>query len=108
MFVSCPCTVEPTDGFFKQERTKADGSDVMTEDELLAFLRDEEDGEDKWIQTSISDENLEKILDRSDLIVSSSDDENHKAKPTPIPLKGLGWEVVIPTTTGGMLSTLNS
>ncbi|CAA3021983.1 ATP-dependent DNA helicase DDM1 isoform X1 [Olea europaea subsp. europaea] len=95
-------------GQFKQERTKADGSDVMTEEELLAVLRDDEDGEDKWIQTSISDENLEKILDRSDLITSSSDDENNEAKPTPIPLKGPGWEVVIPTATGGMLSTLNS
>ncbi|CAI9781032.1 unnamed protein product [Fraxinus pennsylvanica] len=95
-------------GQFKQERTKTDGSDVMTEEELLALLRDEEDGEDKWIQTSISDENLEKILDRSDLITNSSKDKNPETKPTPIPLKGPGWEVVIPTTTGGMLSTLNS
>ncbi|XP_022843102.1 ATP-dependent DNA helicase DDM1-like, partial [Olea europaea var. sylvestris] len=78
------------------------------EEELLALLRDEEDGEDKWIQTSISDENLEKILDRSDLIMNSSEDENPETKPTPIPLKGPSWEVVIPTTTGGMLSTLNN
>ncbi|CAI9764547.1 unnamed protein product [Fraxinus pennsylvanica] len=95
-------------GQFKQERTKVDRSDVMTEEELLALLRDEEDGNDKWIQTSISDENLEKILDRNDLIVNSSDDKNHETKPTPIPLKGPGWEVVILTATGGMLSTLNS
>ncbi|KAL2551521.1 ATP-dependent DNA helicase DDM1 [Forsythia ovata] len=95
-------------GQFKQERTKADGSDVMTEEELLALLRDEEDGEDKWIQTSISDENLEKILDRSDLIANSSEDKNPETKPTCVPLKGPGWEVVIPTTAGGMLSTLNS
>ncbi|KAL2531531.1 ATP-dependent DNA helicase DDM1 [Abeliophyllum distichum] len=95
-------------GQFKQERTKADGSDVMTEEELLALLRDEEDGEDKWIQTSISDENLERILDRSDLIVNSSEDKKPETKPISIPLKGPGWEVVIPTTAGGMLSTLNS
>ncbi|CAI9764548.1 unnamed protein product [Fraxinus pennsylvanica] len=95
-------------GQFKQERTKVDRSDVMTEEELLALLRDEEDGNDKWIQMSISDKNLEKILDRNDLIVNSSDNKNHEAKPFPIPLKGPGWEVVIPTATGGMLSTLNS
>lgn len=57
------------------------------------------------IQTDISDEDLEMVLDRSDLIGVPSDDEE---KPNVIPLKGPGWEVVVPTATGGMLSTLNS
>lgn len=75
----------------------------------MALLRDEETAEDKMIQTDISDEDLEKVLDRSDLIVhNSNDDENFKAPDSTFPLKGPGWEVVIPTATGGMLSTLNS
>lgn len=72
----------------------------------MALLRDEETAEDRMIQTDISDEDLEKLLDRSDLIVNSSKDD--KAPGSTFPLKGPGWEVVIPTATGGMLSTLNS
>lgn len=79
------------------------------EEELLALLRDDEDEEDRWIQTDISDEDLEKVLDRSDLIGSSStEDENGETKGNLFPLKGPGWEVVIPTASGGVLSTLNS
>ncbi|KAK6128441.1 hypothetical protein DH2020_012556 [Rehmannia glutinosa] len=96
-------------GQFKQERSKADGTDTMTEEELLALLRDEEDQEDKWIQTDISDDDLEKVLDRSDLVVNLSDeDDKGESKRNVVPLKGPGWEVVIPTATGGMLSTLTS
>ncbi|KAH6797117.1 chromatin remodeling 1 [Perilla frutescens var. hirtella] len=93
-------------GQFKQERSKADGLDVIKEEELLALLRDEESEEDKRIQTDISDEDLEKVLDRSDLVVGSS--EEGETKQSVIPLQGPGWEVVIPTATGGVLSTLNS
>lgn len=76
---------------------------------MLALLRDEEDEENKWIQTDVSDEDLERILDRSDLVVDpSEEDEKSETKPNVLPLKGPGWEVVIPTATGGMLSTLNS
>lgn len=76
---------------------------------MLALLRDEEDEENKWIQTDVSDEDLEKILDRSDLVVDpSGEDEKDETKQNVLPLKGPGWEVVIPTATGGMLSTLNS
>lgn len=75
----------------------------------MALLRDEETAEDKMIRTDISDEDLEKVLDRSDLIiVNNSDDGNSKPPCSTIPLKGPGWEVVIPNAGGGMLSTLNS
>lgn len=70
----------------------------------MALLRDDETDEDKMIRTDISDEDLEKLMDRSDLIVNNSDDSPCSS----FPLKGPGWEVVIPTATGGVLSTLNS
>lgn len=59
------------------------------------------------IQTDISEEDLERVLDRADLIAGCLDDEE-KPGAAVYPLKGPGWEVVIPTATGGMLSTLNS
>ncbi|KAL9669003.1 hypothetical protein QQ045_006544 [Rhodiola kirilowii] len=77
------------------------------EEDLLALLRDEESVEDKMIQTDISDEDLERVLDRSDLIPTPAEEEKPEAVYS-IPLKGPGWEVVLPTSTGGMLSTLNS
>lgn len=96
-------------GQFHQERAKPVSADEFEEEDILALLRDEETAEDKMIQTDISDEDLEKVLDRSDLIVhNSNDDENFKAPESTFPVKGPGWEVVIPTATGGMLSTLNS
>ncbi|KAH1266996.1 ATP-dependent DNA helicase DDM1 [Glycine soja] len=95
-------------GQFHQERTKPASMDEIEEDDVLALLRDEETAEDKMIHTDISDEDLEKLLDRSDLIVNDFNDDNFKAPVSVFPLKGPGWEVVIPTATGGMLSTLNS
>ena len=74
----------------------------------MALLRDEETAEDKMIQTDISDEDLEKVLDRSDLIANSNDEEKANGAAAAYPLKGPGWEVVIPTASGGMLSSLNS
>lgn len=59
------------------------------------------------IQTDINDDDLERVLDRSDLIASCLDEEK-KPNAAVYPLKGPGWEVVMPTATGGMLSTLNS
>ncbi|XP_042014942.1 ATP-dependent DNA helicase DDM1-like [Salvia splendens] len=94
-------------GQFKQERSK-DGSDTIMEEELLDLLREVEDEEDRWIQTDISDEDLEKVLDRSDLVAGPSEEEKGDAKQNVYPLKGPGWEVILPTATGGMLSTLNS
>ena len=81
----------------------------MQDEDLLALLREAETAEDKMIQTDITDEELEKVLDRSDLVVGAlNDDEESKGAAAAIPLKGPGWEVVITTATGGMLSTLNS
>lgn len=61
------------------------------------------------IQTDISDEDLERLLDRSDLVTESDNGEKAKAATADaVPLKGPGWEVVLPTGSGGMLSTLNS
>ncbi|XP_014519297.1 ATP-dependent DNA helicase DDM1 [Vigna radiata var. radiata] len=90
-------------GQFHQER-KAVNTDQIEEEDVLALLRDDETDEDKMIRTDISDEDLEKLMDRSDLIVNNSDDSPCSS----FPLKGPGWEVVIPTATGGVLSTLNS
>ncbi|KAF6166627.1 hypothetical protein GIB67_005489 [Kingdonia uniflora] len=89
-------------GQFKQEKTKSDSFGVIEEEDLLALLKDEEDPEEKLIQTGITNEALESVLDRSDLI------GNPSAVMNALPVKGPGWEVVIPTNTGGMLSTLNS
>ncbi|KAJ0097571.1 hypothetical protein Patl1_28915 [Pistacia atlantica] len=95
-------------GQFHQERIMGNGTDILEEEDLLALLKDEETAEDKMIQTDISDEDLEKVLDRNDLMGVPSDDEEKKPNADALfPLKGPGWEVVIPTATGGMLSTLN-
>ncbi|XP_076910894.1 ATP-dependent DNA helicase DDM1-like [Bidens hawaiensis] len=95
-------------GQFQQERTKADN--VEEEEELLALLRDDDGEEDKMIQTDISDEDLEKLLDRSDLVATGPAKADGKPNyvTSLLPLKGPGWEVVIPTATGGMLSTVNN
>lgn len=74
----------------------------------MALLRDEETAEDKLIQTDISDDDLEKLLDRSDLLAGSPNSaENTDAPSNGMPLKGPGWEVVVPTATVGVLSSLN-
>jgi len=75
------------------------------EGELLALLKDEQDGEDRMIQIDVSDEDLLKLMDRSDLTGPPGD---ANAAPL-VPLKGPGWEVVVPTKSGGgMLSSLTS
>ncbi|GLT80004.1 hypothetical protein SLA2020_514670 [Shorea laevis] len=92
-------------GQFHQERKTS--TENLEEEDILALLRDEETAEDKRIQTDISDEDLERVLDRSDLI-ASADDEEANASINGVPLKGPGWEVVLPTGAGSVLSTLNS
>ncbi|GAA0170833.1 DNA helicase [Lithospermum erythrorhizon] len=94
-------------GEFKQERTKAE-ADVLEEEDLLALLRDDDAEEDRWVQTDISDEDLERVLDRSDLIIVPPSEDKVIVSTNLFPLKGPGWEVVVLTATGGMLSTLNS
>ncbi|RCV09383.1 hypothetical protein SETIT_2G023300v2 [Setaria italica] len=89
-------------GQFEQDRSKPNALD---EAELLALLRDEQADEDKLIQTDITDEDLLKLMDRSDLCGPPGAAD---AAPL-IPLKGPGWEVVVPTKSGGgMLSSLTS
>ncbi|KAI3808443.1 hypothetical protein L1987_24394 [Smallanthus sonchifolius] len=96
-------------GQFQQERTKTN-NEVMEEEDMLALLRNDDNPEDKMIQTDISDEDLEKVLDRSDLIAAGPAKTDGKPNfvTSTLPLKGPGWEVVIPTSTGGMLSTVNN
>ncbi|KAM0975466.1 hypothetical protein ACFX2C_018492 [Malus domestica] len=96
-------------GQFHQEKAKS-STDVSEEEDLIALLREEESAEDKMIQTVISDKDLERVLDRSDLVCSPADHDEEKANGVAnvLPLKGPGWEVVLPTAGGGMLSTLNS
>ncbi|XP_010558220.1 PREDICTED: ATP-dependent DNA helicase DDM1 isoform X2 [Tarenaya hassleriana] len=86
-------------GQFHQERA-AKSSALVEEEDIMALLRDDETEEDKLIQRDIGDEDLERLLDRSDLVGSVTEGA--------FPLKGPGWEVVLPTSAGGMLSTLNS
>ncbi|XP_047068275.1 ATP-dependent DNA helicase DDM1-like isoform X1 [Lolium rigidum] len=89
-------------GQFEQDSAKPN---VLDEEELLALLRDELDEEDRMIQTDISDEDLLKVMDRSDLTGPPG-----AADATPlVPLKGPGWEVVLASKSGGgMLSALAS
>ncbi|XP_042520946.1 ATP-dependent DNA helicase DDM1-like isoform X2 [Macadamia integrifolia] len=82
------------------------GERKRQEEDLLALLRDEENAEEKLIQTDINDEDLHKVLDRSDLIADPCSSD--KIAIDAFPLNGPGWEVVIPTKSGGMLSALYS
>ncbi|PHT89024.1 ATP-dependent DNA helicase DDM1 [Capsicum annuum] len=95
-------------GQFKQERSKP-ATDTMEEEDLMALLRDDDSEEDKLMQTDISDEDLQRVLDRSDLVAGPpNEDVSGESSVNVLPLKGPGWEVVIPTASAGMLSTLNS
>ncbi|EMS55733.1 ATP-dependent DNA helicase DDM1 [Triticum urartu] len=89
-------------GQFQQDAAKPNALD---EAELLALLRDEQGEEDRMIQMDISDEDLLKVMDRSDLTGPAA-----AASAAPlVPLKGPGWEVVLASKSGGgMLSALTS
>ncbi|MFS7932869.1 putative DNA helicase [Helianthus anomalus] len=77
---------------------------------MLALLRDDDNPEDKVVQNDISDEDLEKVLDRSDLIASGPAKMDGKPNyvTSTLPLKVPSWEVVISIATGGILSTVNN
>ncbi|ESQ31156.1 hypothetical protein EUTSA_v10003684mg [Eutrema salsugineum] len=92
-------------GQFHQERAKS--STPLEEDDILALLKDDETAEDKLIQADISDEDLERLLDRSDLMITPPGETEPQAGEA-FPVKGPGWEVVLPSSAGGMLSSLNS
>ncbi|KAK1274901.1 ATP-dependent DNA helicase DDM1 [Acorus gramineus] len=94
-------------GQFQQERNK---SNTLEEAELLALLRDEVDEEDKLVQTDICDEDLLQVLDRSDLIdAHATAKDGVERAVSALPLKGPGWEVVLPARSGGgVLSSVSS
>ncbi|CAH9097386.1 unnamed protein product [Cuscuta epithymum] len=95
-------------GRFQQERSNPSCTDVLKEEDLLLLLLEEESEEDKLVQTHISDIDLERVMDRSDLIVPPSmDDVVQACSNATFPLKGPGWEVVIPTASAGGLSSIN-
>lgn len=78
-------------GQFQQERTKQNFVGGMEEEDLLELLRDEETAEDKWIQTDISEYDLERVVDRSDLVAGAGkEDEKSEFVSTILPLKGPG------------------
>ena len=74
------------------------------EDDILTLLKDDENAEDKLIQTDISEEDLDRVLDRSDLMITLPGETQAQEA---FPVKGPGWEVVS-SSAGGMLSSLNS
>ncbi|CAH8336529.1 unnamed protein product [Eruca vesicaria subsp. sativa] len=90
-------------GQFHQERAKS--STTLEEDDILALLKDDETAEDKMIQTDISEEDLDRVLDRSDLMITLPGEAEAQEA---FPVKGPGWEVVSSSSAGGMLSSLNS
>ncbi|MFS7933601.1 putative DNA helicase [Helianthus anomalus] len=95
-------------GQFPQERIK--NNEVLDEEDMLALLRDDDNPEDKVVQNDISDEDLEKVLDRSDLIASGPAKMDGKPNyvTSTLPLKVPSWEVVISIAIGGILSTVNN
>lgn len=93
-------------GQFEQDRAKPSALD---EGELLALLKDEQTEEDRIVQTDISDEDLQRLMDRSDLMGPPPGAGGANTAPPLVPLKGPGWEVVVPAKSGGgMLSSLTS
>jgi ATP-dependent DNA helicase len=70
------------------------------DEELLAMLRDDPSEEDRLIQADISDNDLMRVTDRSELVGPVD---------CVLPLKGPGWEVVVPAKSGGsVLSSVNN
>ncbi|XP_020247476.1 ATP-dependent DNA helicase DDM1 isoform X1 [Asparagus officinalis] len=88
-------------GQFQQESAKPN---TFEEAELLALLKDEDNEEDKLTQTDISEEDLLRVLDRSDLVSGSAG----VTESSSLPLRGPGWEVVLPaSSSGSVLSSLS-
>ncbi|XP_031496112.1 ATP-dependent DNA helicase DDM1 [Nymphaea colorata] len=87
-------------GQFQQEKDRKPY--VLEEEDLLALLQEKEEDDDKEVQTEISDDDLLKLIDRSDM-VDGVETLNH------LPPRGPGWEVVMSAKQGGsMLSSLES
>ncbi|KAI5061437.1 hypothetical protein GOP47_0023942 [Adiantum capillus-veneris] len=90
-------------GQFCQERdhTKI----TLEESELLALLKQERDKEELHQSAEISEENLLKLLDRSDMLNYA---HQSNVGNLCLPLKGPGWEVVIRSGQNSLLSSIES
>jgi ATP-dependent DNA helicase len=86
-------------GHFRQERN----TNMLEESDLLALLQQEKDEEEELIECEISEANLVRLMDRSDMLNDSAENANVDT----LSLKGPGWEVVVRSGQGGsMLSSI--
>lgn len=89
-------------GQFRQERDHP--KITLQESDLLALLKQERDEEEELVQSAeISEENLLKLLDRSDLL---GEPDESCSDTSVLPLKGPGWEVVIRSGKNNLLSSI--
>ncbi|MCO5551009.1 hypothetical protein L7F22_004504 [Adiantum nelumboides] len=92
-------------GQFRQERDHP--KIILQESDLIALLKQERDEEEELVQSAeISDENLMKLLDRSDLIAKLAGIDNSGFDEQFLPLKGPGWEVVVRSGKNSLLSSI--
>ncbi|KAH7316187.1 hypothetical protein KP509_21G081900 [Ceratopteris richardii] len=98
-------------GQFRQERDHP--KITLEESDLIALLRQERNEEEELVQSQeISDENLLKLLDRSDMVLQapyangSKCEEKSDGNANVLPLKGPGWEVVIRSSKSNLLSAI--
>ncbi|KAH7404858.1 hypothetical protein KP509_15G047300 [Ceratopteris richardii] len=90
-------------GQFRQE--EAHVKIVLEEADLLALVRQERNEEEDLVQSAeVSDENLLKLLDRSDMLKDS--EQNRSDRSLLLPLKGPGWEVVNRSAKSSVLSSV--
>lgn len=90
------------DSFTRNEQNPV----FLKEHELLALLQQERDEEEELVQSDeISESNLLKLLDRSDMIKDSV--KTSGTATDSLPLKGPGWEIIVRGgQVGGMLSSI--
>ncbi|KAI5082173.1 hypothetical protein GOP47_0001916 [Adiantum capillus-veneris] len=92
-------------GQFRQERDHP--KITLQEADLLALVEQERDEEEELVQSAeISEENLIKLLDRSELVNKQSEVTGSSAKLETLRLKGPGWEVVIRSGKSNLLSSI--
>lgn len=82
-------------GQFRQERN----TNMLEESDLLALIQQEKDEEEELIECEISESNLVRLMDRSDMLNDSAEHASENADT--LPLKGPGWEVVVRSGQGG-------
>lgn len=73
----------------------------------MALMKQERDEEEEMVQSAeISEANLMKLLDRSDLVNKTEEDSSSSSTHSLLPLKGPGWEVVIRSGKNNLLSSI--